>query len=252
MMRFIFLSPHYDDVVFSCGGLIWELLAQLNNVEIWTVCGGNPDFDNLSPFAAHLHQRWGTALNAVHIRQKEDRKAAKILGVKIRSMPIPDCIYRHSDEGAFYYTTEDSLFGELDVREQVLVDRLASEIIHQIPAEVQLIAPLGVGNHVDHQLTRQAAQMACPNLWYYAEVPYILKDIEWHEKWLSGFRVALQIDLSAQALQYWGDAAFVYRSQISTFWQDENHLRMDLEYLIKQGEGGNLWCKDGELIHNVD
>lgn len=252
MIRLIFLSPHFDDVVFSCGGLIWELQQQGKPVEIWTICGGKPEPEDVSPFAFQLHQRWGSASDAVHVRQKEDRKAAKTLGVKSRSFPIPDCIYRHSDRGEFYYTSEESLFGELDAREQVLIDWLAAEIAHQKPPDAQFIAPLGVGNHVDHQLTRRAAQIADPNLWYYAEMPYILREADWRAKWLSGFRLTLQMVLSAHALQYWGDAAIAYSSQISTFWRDESHLRMDLEYLVQQGEGGILWCKDGEINYDGD
>ncbi|MGB9640735.1 MAG: PIG-L deacetylase family protein [Anaerolineales bacterium] len=244
-MQFIFLSPHFDDVVFSCGGLIWELRQQGNPVEIWTICGGKPELNHISPFASQLHKRWGVDKDAVSIRRKEDRIAAKILGVKRHLFSIPDCIYRHADDGTFYYLTEASLFGELDVREQATIDWLAREITRQISPGAQLIAPLAVGNHVDHQLTRLAAEIVDHHLWYYADVPYILTTADWREKWLTGFRSALQVTLSVPALQYWGEAALAYRSQISTFWQDENDLRKDFEHLNRQGEGGNLWQRDG-------
>ncbi len=245
-MRYLFLSPHFDDVVFSCGGLIWELQQQGNSVEIWTICGGTPDSNQLSLFASQLHKRWGTATDAVRIRQKEDRQALNILGISSHTFAIPDCIYRHTDDGTFYYTSEESLFGEVDLREKTLINRLAEEITPFISPDIQLIAPIGIGNHVDHQLTRQAAQVAGAHLWYYAEVPYILKEADWREKWLSGFRLALHVNISVYALQRWQEAAYAYRSQISTFWQDGNHLRRDLESLVHQGEGGNLWQREEE------
>lgn len=213
-------------------------------VEIWTICGGEADLDQTSPFASQLHQRWGTEEDPVRVRRDEDRDAARLLGVRRRSFPIPDCIYRHSETGEFYYPTEESLFGELDQREKGLMDWLASEITRLIPSDAQLVSPFGVGNHVDHQLTRQAAQAAWSRLWYYADVPYILREPDWRQKWLTGFQPAMRMLLSAKALQHWGDAMMAYRSQISTFWNDETSLRNDLEKLTLQGEGGILWRRE--------
>jgi len=40
-MRWIYISPHFDDAVLSCGGLIWEQTHKGITVEIWTVCAGD-------------------------------------------------------------------------------------------------------------------------------------------------------------------------------------------------------------------
>ncbi len=42
MKTWIFVSAHFDDVVLSAGGLVWELTRRGDQVEVWTVCAGNP------------------------------------------------------------------------------------------------------------------------------------------------------------------------------------------------------------------
>ena len=39
-MHWIYLSPHFDDAVLSCGGMIWEQVHSGETVEIWTLCAG--------------------------------------------------------------------------------------------------------------------------------------------------------------------------------------------------------------------
>ena len=77
-MAWIYLSPHFDDAVLSCGGLIWEQVRRGERVEIWTVCAGAIPPGPLSPFAAELHARWGTGMASVEARRAEaEREAAE-------------------------------------------------------------------------------------------------------------------------------------------------------------------------------
>ena len=70
MKEWIFLSTHFDDVVLSAGGMVWELVKRGEHVEIWTICAGDPPFDKpLSDYAQMLHIFWklegvGCALRA--------------------------------------------------------------------------------------------------------------------------------------------------------------------------------------------
>jgi hypothetical protein len=45
-----------------------------------------------------------------------------------------------------------------------------------LPPDWQLVCPLTLGNHVDHQLVRQAAERIGRPLCYYADLPYGLKN----------------------------------------------------------------------------
>lgn len=224
-MRWIFLSPHYDDAVFSCGGGIWELHQAGEEVEVWTICGGQPPQKAmLSPYVQQLHQRWGFGAEAVALRQAEDAEAMRQLGIRSISFSIPDCIYRLSAGGQPLYTSDESLFGELHRHDYDLINGLSEQISRQMPAHGKLICPLGVGNHVDHQLTRLAAEKSGLTLGYYAEIPYIFRHPKWQEDYLlNGFR-AQPIPISEAGFEHWLRAVSAYRSQLSTFWESDDHL----------------------------
>ena len=57
-MEWIYLSPHFDDVALSCGGLLWEQAQAGEGASVWTICAGEVPAGQLSPFAQSLHERW--------------------------------------------------------------------------------------------------------------------------------------------------------------------------------------------------
>jgi LmbE family N-acetylglucosaminyl deacetylase len=83
-MPWIYLSPHFDDVALSCGGLVWEQTQIGEMVSIWTVCAGEPPLGDLSPFAKELHSRWEVGQNAPNQRKNEDTRSCHRLGVSSR------------------------------------------------------------------------------------------------------------------------------------------------------------------------
>ncbi len=230
-MKIIYLSPHLDDAVFSCGGWIWEQTQRGLDVEIWTICAGDPPQGSLSAFARTLHRTWNLSDNATQIRRDEDSKACQIIGAESRHFPFPDCIYRKSPEGEYYYASEEDIFGGLDPREADLIDRISADLGEALPPEVQLFAPLGIGNHVDHEIVRKAAARLERDLHYYADYPYartpegkgILSFMEESREWQGE-----QTRISEKGLDIWWQAAQAYRSQISTFWEDDHALRREI------------------------
>ncbi len=95
-MHWIYFSPHFDDAVYSCGGLIAHQTRQGHTVEVWTLCGGDLPRGPYTAFIEELHARWGTAEGAVALRRAEDRLACGRLRAAPRHFPIPDCVYRRS------------------------------------------------------------------------------------------------------------------------------------------------------------
>ena len=94
-MKWIYLSPHFDDVAYSCGGLIWEQIRSGLEVEVWTICAGLPPAGEHSEFVQELHTRWGLDVEeAVTHRRDEDMEAMRILGVRRRLFSVPDAVYR--------------------------------------------------------------------------------------------------------------------------------------------------------------
>lgn len=233
----VYLSPHLDDVVLSAGGLVWTQRAAGVAVEVWTICAGDVPAGPLSPFAQSLHERWGTGRDAVARRRAEDESACRELGALPVHLDIPDCIYRRADSGEPLYPQGGDIFGNLHPGEQALVEHLATLLMSRLPADAVLVVPLALGGHVDHRLTRAAAERLGRPLWYYADYPYVL--------WLrEDFSVGLSVQvfsLSHEAVVAWQNAVAAYRSQISTFWEDENEMRAAIAAYARQQGGVALY-----------
>lgn len=243
-MKTIYLSPHLDDAVFSCGGWIWEQVQQGQDVEIWTIFAGDPPPEDLSDLARSIHKSWDLTVNVVQTRREEDQEACRILGVQARYFPFLDCIYRFTQDGDPYYQEGGDLFSGLDPREIDLIDLVSVALQEMLPDEGELIIPLAIGNHVDHEITRKAASRLGRCLSYYADYPYaresegkkILRIMEETYEWQAD-----QLQVSAKGMDFWWQAAQAYRSQISTFWEDEGDLRKEISEFSRNLGGFRLW-----------
>ena len=227
--RHIFVSPHLDDGVFSCGGRINQLSAAGAPVTVMTMMGGlHAGPLPKSPILADLHERWGAGADSLHplrARQDEDRRALALLNADLEHISLTDCVYRQA-EGMPLYPSEASLFGSVHPADYAL--EYLKKLSLPNPAQpLALYVPLGVGNHVDHQITRDWGLGLLgdwPDAWrffFYAEYPYfnteraIAQALAKLDLPLREQRLALaEADLAAKI-----KAIACYESQISTFWQ---------------------------------
>ena len=176
----MFLSPHMDDVVLSCGGTIHCLNRLKVPIEIVTVFAGGPTGD-LSPFAKWIHSAWGLPYNAVVYRREEDRQAIASLGGRAMYLPFQDSIYRrHPQSQQLLYTSKAHIFSGDWGQESGLLSALVKELQCQLMERgwELLFAPLGVGQHVDHMLVREAVEGAFPeseSIVFYEDFPYVQK-----------------------------------------------------------------------------
>src|SRR3972149_1310758 len=99
----VYLSPHLDDAVFSCGGLIARQSSGGDDVQVVTIFAGDPPVGELPPFAYELHRRWGGEGSPMGLRRAEDHVACGRLGASVVHLPIPDAIYRRSAQGEALY-----------------------------------------------------------------------------------------------------------------------------------------------------
>jgi LmbE family N-acetylglucosaminyl deacetylase len=176
----IYLAPHYDDAVFSCGGAIHRQAGRGESVLVVTVCAAAPDpADPLSPLASALHGRMGLSpAAAVARRREEDEAALATLGAEPARLDVPDCIYRgRPSEGQWYYPTLEAVFGPAHPEEAALYASIAGAVLaldlHRPGAT--FYAPLGAGGHVDHRHVHRAAAVLAGQGWrvaFYEDVPY--------------------------------------------------------------------------------
>lgn len=226
-MHWIYLSPHLDDVALSVGGLLWEQAQAGTRVSIWTICAGDPPPGKLSPFAESLHARWDTGAQSMPARRAEDIVSCKRLGADYVHFEVPDCIYRRSPlTGEHLYTSEDDLWIPVKEAEESLIAQLAAQLQTQIPAEARLVCPLTLGDHVDHRLTRAAAERLGRPLLFYADYPYVLASENQQKPENLQSTV---IPISPAGLRAWQESVAAHQSQISTFWRDLAQMRQAIQ-----------------------
>ncbi|MCU0485242.1 MAG: PIG-L family deacetylase [Anaerolineales bacterium] len=240
----IYLSPHFDDVALSCGGLVWEQVKQGDAVSVWTICGGSPlPGQAYSAFAQQLHTRWESGPEAVVVRRAEDTASCHVMGAAWRHFQWLDCIYRTGAAGQPLYASEQALWGGIHPEERPLIEQLAQTFCQEIPSEAQIVCPLALGDHVDHQLVRAAAEQTGRPLRYYPDYPYVVRP-EPHKRLQELRAEGWQMQhypVTSPGLSAWQDAVSAHRSQISTFWNSPLVMKQAMEaYWQAQGEGVTL------------
>ncbi len=261
MTQHIFLSPHLDDAVLSCGGLLAQLTQQGQAVRVINIFAGIPPANRpLSTFARYQHRQWQKALSSfvtrhssfVQMRRAEDEAALAHFNARASYLNFPDCIYRgKAERGIWYYTADEDIFGPVHPAEDRLPLEIARALQSRIetPAEqTQLYAPLSVGNHVDHQLGFLAAvQLAGQGypLSLYEDYPYAQRQPNDVNRVLQNCSQALSAPLqpglsflSEKHLSVKINAISAYASQLQVLFGGEEAMRQQVTaYARAVGEG---------------
>ena len=142
----VYFSPHLDDVVLSCAGRIARQTAAGERVLVVTIFAGS-GADTAA--AAHARSQLWAPFQDVAARRREDRRALQTLAADYHWLDFPDALQRHRR-----YASVTRITAPLPRREAALQREVAAsitEVSRQYPA-ARLYFPLGIGNHVDHQL----------------------------------------------------------------------------------------------------
>lgn len=254
----IYLSPHLDDAVYSCGGMIHRQIETGARVVVVTFCTADPPPGPLSEFAQTLHERWqpdshAPAGEVVAVRRREDLAALDGLGAQAVHLDIPDCIYRlNPATGLALYANSSALFGHVHPSELSLIRRAAtklSTLLHGFGRH-HLYVPLGVGQHVDHQLARRAAEVAGGVHAYFEDYPYVANE---GERWTGpgalgphGRTLAPELIYLAEGdLHARVEAMACYASQLSSFWANrpamDEAVRQFTNRVGQQAPAERIW-----------
>ncbi len=167
-MRALFISPHLDDVAFSCGGTL-AAWADAGRCCVLLTCF-TQSVVRPAGFALACQTDKGIApdVDYMALRRAEDRRAAAILGAEeVVHLELPEAPHRgyHSAKALFRGPhREDAIWR--DLRELLAV--------HVAQADV-VVVPQGLGDHVDHVQTRLALSGLGGDRLAYRDTPYALR-----------------------------------------------------------------------------
>lgn len=114
------------------------------------------------------------------LRRAEDLAALKRLGFSCDHLNLVDAGFR-GHTGPHFQDMASLLCGHCGPGGHALVAQAASALRERLPAASLVIAPLAVGGHVDHVITRLACEAVMPphGLVYYADMPYARAPWRW-------------------------------------------------------------------------
>jgi len=238
----VYLSPHLDDAVLSCAGRIARERAQGARVTVWTLFTADEPAVAPSPFAETLRRWWNLPAGEVMAaRRQEDLEACAHLGARALHGGWAEAPYRLDADGRPLYDSLDRLYGAVDDADDPLEADLAERFAAL--AGRRVVAPLGVGGHVDHLLVRRAAARAGVGELFYEEFPYV----EW--KWGAlGRALGRKADWQADVLPL-DEREIVeriaaiarYRSQVPALFRGEARLGKQVRRAVRRAGGERLW-----------
>ena len=173
--RIVILSPHLDDAALSCGGLLHALRGVATLVV--TLCSGNPPPVQSPDGARKMPARRGHV--SPRIRRAEDIAAMRAIGADFIHLSFPDAIYRRSPRtGKLIYLNARERWLAPHAEDAAHIEelyRLLSRICLDL-GPILLVSPMGIGDHVDHQITARVAlrlAQAGAQLLFYEDFPYV-------------------------------------------------------------------------------
>ncbi len=249
----LFLSPHLDDAILSCGGVMHRLVRGGERVIIVTAMAGEPREPlPSSPVVQTIRVRWNSGDSPFRTRRGEDILAAQQLGAQVYHMPLIEAPFRAAlnatnDWIALYPEYDSPFLGIHDADEARLFlfeTRLAFDEV------TVLYAPFGIDAHVDHQLVRDWALVLTgandsPILKFYEEYPHarnqpaIRRARTFYRKRLPDLKLAREIVmLDADDCDAKLRAMGCYGSHLHVLWNDPAEMeRLAREYMVLVGDG---------------
>jgi len=167
----VYVSPHFDDVAASCSGRIFKQIHQGESVLVVTV---------FTKDASHVITTVPKTLKSTlnyQRRREEDSLAMQRMGVDYLWLEHPEILFRNQKPWARYWPHYRAT-----PNNKILCHKLTREL-HEICKRTDctnLVLPLGVGQHMDHQIIFQAGdalghgQKQPFRIVFYEETPYAL------------------------------------------------------------------------------
>jgi hypothetical protein len=213
-----FISPHFDDAIFSAGALMRYLskYTKIVVINIFTKGGKKPYTLSATTYLKQCN--YTDADKLFFDREKEDGIVLSSLTDKVINLGFVDALWRKKPEEniwtklfsniaelqmlypTYRFHVTSGKVAKKDVETIVQIKKKLSDVV---PSEQSVIfCPLGIGNHIDHVLARISCEKLFPEVIYWSDFPYNLntaidtstlhsfqftRDIQEKEKFIKGY-----------------------------------------------------------------
>ena len=209
MPRALLLSPHLDDVAFSCAATARHLLRGGWDVQLVTIFTQSVLHPQGFALACQLDKGLAPDADYMALRRAEDAEFCRIVGLEnYAHWPFAEAPHRG-------YESAPELFGGVKPGDEIWRDIAAR--LGEIETPDTVFAPQGLGNHVDHLQTIRAVRARGwdAQAFWYRDTPYAIRQPDAQssellpEKLSGGF-----VAFGADELQIKIDGCCAYASQI--------------------------------------
>lgn len=240
MPNALFISPHLDDVAFSCGGTLARLVDAGWSALVCTLFTASVPDPSGFALACQTDKGIAPEVDYMALRRREDAAFADRIGADVRHLGFPEAPHR-GYEGA------PALFGGIHDGDDIdgPIARALIALIESFAPDL-ILAPQGLGSHVDHLQTiralrtvqhQQAAQGStnaalpiAPIAWY-RDTPYATRHAGEVASPLSTFFETRLHELGVGiegVLDHKLDAVAAYASQLGFQFGSESDMRTQL------------------------
>ena len=179
----VIMSPHLDDAVLSCGALLAHLVRRCPVTVVTVFTAAAPPPWSLSARRQLRALGVADAEDFFEQRRAEDTKVLAEIGAEVVHLGLRDALFRRVGEvadgqagtrqrPAYPAFRFDAARGRIAAADARLTDDVAVAIGAMAGDARLVLAPLGVGRHVDHLITRAATRDLAPRTVYYSDFPY--------------------------------------------------------------------------------
>jgi len=164
--KLFFISPHLDDVILSCGALIYSLKKQ-NDINIISIFTKPLIKKKYSKEAKNFLKKTGFSefKSLFFERRKEDNKLCAYLKINYFHLGFYEYIFIN-DEISIESYLNNFLF------KKKISNKLKKIVQHKNGI---VFSPLAVGKNPDHLLVREVINQNFKNIIFYEDYPYNLK-----------------------------------------------------------------------------
>jgi LmbE family N-acetylglucosaminyl deacetylase len=248
MPHTLFLSPHLDDVAFSCGGVLFALLAQGRDATVATVFTASVEEPTGFALRCQTDKGLAPSVDYMRLRRAEDEAFAEALRaalppgagrLRLRHGPFKEAPHRG-------YESPEALFAGVRPSDDVgpSVQTWLTSLLGETEASL-LFAPQALGGHVDHVHVARATRTlrdageAPPGAWY-RDLPYAIREPGATPcRWVPERAKERAVPLSEAAREAKRRGAAAYSSQLGFQFGGEKAMREAFARFARE-EGARL------------